>query len=38
MALITTQLQDNIGTICFNNGERRNVLSKALIDEIKRRK
>lgn len=34
MALITTQLQDNIGTICFNNGERRNVLSKALVDEI----
>jgi methylmalonyl-CoA decarboxylase len=34
MALITTRLQDTIGTICFNNGERRNVMSKALIDEI----
>jgi methylmalonyl-CoA decarboxylase len=34
MALIATRLHDNIGTICFNAGERRNVLSKALIDEI----
>jgi methylmalonyl-CoA decarboxylase len=34
MALITTRLHDNVGTICFNNGERRNVLSKALIDEV----
>jgi methylmalonyl-CoA decarboxylase len=34
MALITTRLEDNVATICFNNPERRNVLSKALIDEI----
>jgi methylmalonyl-CoA decarboxylase len=34
MALITTQLQDDIGTICFNNPQQRNVLSKTLVDEI----
>lgn len=36
MSLILTQLQDNIGTITFNNAKRRNALSKALIDEILR--
>jgi methylmalonyl-CoA decarboxylase len=34
MALITTRLQNDIGTICFNHPEKRNVLSRALIDEI----
>jgi methylmalonyl-CoA decarboxylase len=34
MALITTRLQDDIGTICFNHGDKRNVLSRTLIDEI----
>jgi methylmalonyl-CoA decarboxylase len=34
MSLIITQLQDEIGTITFNNTERRNVLSKALIGEV----
>ncbi|MCM0080035.1 methylmalonyl-CoA decarboxylase [Geomonas sp. Red32] len=33
MAIINTQLQDNIGTITFNNPEHRNVLSKELINE-----
>jgi len=34
MSIITTQLQDNIGTITFNNPEHRNVLSSALISEM----
>ncbi|HYS44445.1 MAG TPA: methylmalonyl-CoA decarboxylase [Geobacteraceae bacterium] len=34
MSLIITRLQDNIGTITFNNAERRNVLSKALVDDM----
>jgi len=34
MTVITTQLQDNIGTITFNNPEHRNVLSSALISEM----
>ncbi|GFO61364.1 hypothetical protein GMST_36890 [Geomonas silvestris] len=34
MALITTQLQDNIGTITFNNPKHRNVLSSAAISEM----
>jgi len=33
MSYIITHLQDNIGTITFNDPDRRNVLSKALIDE-----
>ncbi len=33
MTRITTQLKENIGTITFNHPERRNVLSKILIDE-----
>jgi methylmalonyl-CoA decarboxylase len=33
MSLITTQLQDCIGTITLNNPYRRNALSKALVDE-----
>lgn len=33
MSLITTCLSDDIGTITFSNPERRNALSKALIDE-----
>jgi methylmalonyl-CoA decarboxylase len=34
MAIINTQLQDNIGTITFNNPEHRNVLSTELITEV----
>lgn len=34
MAVINTQLQDNVGTITFNNPEHRNVLSKELIGEM----
>jgi methylmalonyl-CoA decarboxylase len=34
MSLIITRLQDDIGTITFNNPERRNVLSNALVDEM----
>ncbi|HBG07929.1 MAG: methylmalonyl-CoA decarboxylase [Geobacteraceae bacterium GWC2_58_44] len=34
MAIINTQLLDNIGTITFNNHEQRNVLSTALINEM----
>jgi len=34
MSLILTQLQDQIGTITFNYPQRRNILSKALVDEI----
>ena len=34
MPRITTQLKDDIGTITFNNPERRNVLSKAVIEEV----
>ncbi len=34
MAVITTQLQDDIGTITFNNPEHRNILSKQMVDEI----
>jgi methylmalonyl-CoA decarboxylase len=34
MAIIHTQLQDNIGTITFNDPDHRNILSKALITEM----
>jgi len=34
MALIDTQLQDNIGTVTFNDPKHRNVLSTALINEM----
>ena len=34
MAIIDTQLYDNIGTITFNDPEHRNVLSTALISEM----
>ncbi len=34
MSLILTQLKDQIGTITFNYAQRRNILSKALIDEV----
>ncbi|GAM09784.1 methylmalonyl-CoA decarboxylase [Geobacter sp. OR-1] len=34
MSLILTQLQDQIGTITFNYSQRRNILSKAMVDEI----
>jgi two-component system sensor histidine kinase UhpB len=34
MSLIITRLQDDIGTVTLNNAERRNVLSKALVDEM----
>ena len=34
MAVINTQLQDNIGTITFNNPEHRNILSKEMVDEM----
>ena len=34
MALIDTQLQDNIGTVTFSNPGQRNVLSSALIAEM----
>lgn len=34
MALVNTQLQENIGTITFNNPDQRNVLSTALISEM----
>jgi len=34
MAVISTQLQDNIGTITFNNPEHRNVLSTTSISEM----
>jgi len=34
MPRITTQLQDDIGTITFNNPERRNALSKEVVDEV----
>lgn len=34
MSLITTQLQDDIGTITFNNPQHRNVLSKAMVDDV----
>ena len=33
MPLITTQLQDDIGTITFNDPARRNILSKDLVEE-----
>ena len=33
MSLILTQLQDQVGTITFNYAERRNILSKELIDQ-----
>jgi methylmalonyl-CoA decarboxylase len=33
MPRIKSKLEDNIATICFNHAERRNVLSKTLIDE-----
>lgn len=34
MALVTTRLEDSVGTICFNNEKKHNVLNKALIDGI----
>lgn len=34
MSLITTELQNDIGTIAFNYAKYRNILSKALIDEM----
>jgi len=34
MPLITTQLQDDVGTITLNNPEHRNALSRALVDEV----
>lgn len=34
MALVQTQLQDNIGTIIMNNPERRNVLSSKMVEEM----
>lgn len=34
MSLINTQLQNQIGTIIFNNPAQRNVLSKQLVDEV----
>ena len=34
MAVINTQLQDNVGTITLNNPEHRNILSKELVDEM----
>jgi methylmalonyl-CoA decarboxylase len=34
MPVTTTQLMDNIGTITFNNPKQRNILSKALVDEV----
>lgn len=34
MSIINTELQNNIGTITFNNPEQRNVLSSALIGEM----
>ncbi len=34
MALITTSLHDTIGILTFNNPERHNVLSRALVDEM----
>jgi methylmalonyl-CoA decarboxylase len=34
MQLITTQLKEDIGTITFNNPDRRNALSKALVGEV----
>src|SRR6185369_10713161 len=34
MAVIATQLQDNIGTITFTNPAHRNVLSSELINEM----
>ncbi|HJV36365.1 methylmalonyl-CoA decarboxylase [Geomonas sp.] len=34
MAIINTQLQDNIGTITFNNPEHRNILSSELVSEM----
>ena len=34
MSLIKTEIRDHIGTICFNNDEKRNSLSTALMDEF----
>lgn len=34
MSIINTELQNNIGTITFNNPEQRNILSSALIGEM----
>lgn len=34
MALVLTQLSDNIGTIIMNNPDHRNVLSSKMVDEI----
>jgi len=34
MAVINTQLNDNIGTITFNNPDHRNILSKEMIGEM----
>ena len=34
MSLIKTEIRDNIGTICFNNDEKRNSLSKEMMEEF----
>ena len=34
MAVINTELQNNIGTITFNNPQQRNILSSILVDEV----
>lgn len=34
MALISTQLLDNVGTITFNNPQQRNILSQTLVTEV----
>jgi methylmalonyl-CoA decarboxylase len=34
MSLIKTEISENIGTICFNNDEKRNSLSKAMMQEF----
>lgn len=34
MSLIETEIQEFVGTICFNNDEKRNALSKDLMDEF----
>ena len=34
MSLIKTEVKDSIGTICFNNDEKRNSLSTALMNEF----
>ncbi len=36
MSFIKTEVKDFIGTICFNNDEKRNSLSTALMEEFYR--